>query len=175
MSFSYSSFNLSVLVRRLQLNLVVEPLHSWEPRFQLPFLWAPYIVFQGLFRLPNWPTRQFFTTGGNGMYRGCIAFAVCSNWRATMDIMLPSPGLEEPPSGQSHNLLKKYKKIIRLLRLRNHRQQQGRPSLLSAQTAPCSGCLVAALLWRENYSCVGKMKGKVELQLKTNKLTWNAT
>ena len=38
------------------------------------------------------------------MYRGCIAFAVYSNSQATMDIMLPSPGLEEPPSGQSNIL-----------------------------------------------------------------------
>ena len=41
------------------------------------------------------------------MYRDCIAFAVYSNSQATMDIMLPSPGLEEPKSGQSHNLLNK--------------------------------------------------------------------
>ena len=41
------------------------------------------------------------------MYRYCIAFAVYSNPRATMDIMLPSPMLEEPFSGQSHNLLNK--------------------------------------------------------------------
>ena len=39
------------------------------------------------------------------MYRDCIAFAVYSNSQAIMDIMLPSPELEEPPSGQSHNLL----------------------------------------------------------------------
>ena len=41
----------------------------------------------------------------NGMYRSFIAFAVYSNSQATMDIMLPIPGLDKPLSGQSHNLL----------------------------------------------------------------------
>ena len=41
------------------------------------------------------------------MYWDCIAFAVYTNSQATMNIMLPSPGLEEPPSGQAHNILNK--------------------------------------------------------------------
>ena len=41
------------------------------------------------------------------MNRHCIAFAVYSNSRATMGIMLQSSGLEEPPSGQSYNLINK--------------------------------------------------------------------
>ena len=45
------------------------------------------------------------------MYRGCIAFAIYSNSQTTMDIMLPSPGLEEPSSVQSHELPNRVKKI----------------------------------------------------------------
>ena len=47
-------------------------------------------------------------TYGNVMHRDCIAFVVYPNSQATMDIMLPSPGLEEPSLGQSHNLLNIY-------------------------------------------------------------------
>ena len=35
------------------------------------------------------------------MHRDCITPAIYSDWRATMDT---GPGLEEPPSGKSHNL-----------------------------------------------------------------------
>ena len=40
---------------------------AWDPRFLLPFLWAPCIILQCLFRLSNQPIRQFCTAGGNGM------------------------------------------------------------------------------------------------------------
>ena len=53
--------------------------------YLLPFLWAYYIIIQGLFRLPNYPIRQFCTAGGNGMYRDCIALAIFSDWWATME------------------------------------------------------------------------------------------
>ena len=75
---------------------------AWDPRILLPFLWAPYIIFPGLFRLHKQPIWQFCTTGSNGRYKDCIAFAVFCNSQATMVIT----GLEEPPSGHSHNLLK---------------------------------------------------------------------
>ena len=64
------------------------------------------------YRIPNWPYMWFSITGGNGRYRDYIIFAVYSNSLATMDIMLPSPGLEKPSSGLSHNLLNKYLKKI---------------------------------------------------------------
>ena len=43
---------------------------------------------------------------GNGRYRDCIAFAVSSDSHATIDIMLPIPGLEEPSLlSNPHNLV----------------------------------------------------------------------
>ena len=61
---------------------------AWEPRFLLPFFWVPLLSY----RLPNWPVIM-----------GGTEIALLS--QATMDIMLPRPGLEEPSSGQSHNML----------------------------------------------------------------------
>ena len=40
MSFSYSSFNLSVLMRRVQRNLVVDPLHGIPVSYRLFQWWA---------------------------------------------------------------------------------------------------------------------------------------
>ena len=83
--FSYSSYNPSVLL--------------------LPFLQASYIIFQGLFRLPNWPVRQFCATGGNGMYRYCIALAIYSDSLVTMGTA-SGPGVRGTSFRVSHNQLK---------------------------------------------------------------------
>ena len=58
---------------------------AWDPRFLLPFLWAPYIIFQGYIRLPNYPIWQFCTAGGNEMYRDRIVLAIYCDWWATID------------------------------------------------------------------------------------------
>ena len=100
MFFSYSSFNLSVLMRRVQRNLVVDPLHGIPVSYCLSC--GPLILFSKVSS-----ASLISQSGSNGMYRDYIAFAVYSNSQATMDIMLPSPRLEEPSTGQSHNLLNK--------------------------------------------------------------------
>ena len=105
MSFSYTFFQSFCSYAEVTMKFGSWPF-AWDPRILLSFLWSAYIIFQGLFRPANLPIWQFCTTGGNGMYRDCIAFVVYSNSQATMNIMLPSPGLEELLSGQSHNILK---------------------------------------------------------------------
>ena len=99
-SFSYFFINLSVL---MQGNSLVDSLHGIPVSYC--FSYGTSYYFPRSLRLPNWPTRKFCTTGDNGKYRDCIAFAVYCNSQATMDIMFLSPRLKEPSSGQSRNLL----------------------------------------------------------------------
>ena len=92
MSFCCFSFDLFVLARRVQWSLVVDPLHG------IAFLMSPSYYFPLFFRLPNLPTQYFCTTASNES----IALVAYRPQRTP----LPGQGLEELPSGQSHNLLK---------------------------------------------------------------------
>ena len=70
-----------------------------ESSFPIAFLMGPYIIS----KVPSVSLiSQSCTFGGNGMYRDYIAPAIYRNSWAP----LPSPGLEEHPSGESRNLLK---------------------------------------------------------------------
>ena len=112
---------------------------AWDPHFLLSFIWAPYIIFQGLFRLHNLPIRQFCTTGGNKIYRDCIAHAICSDSWATMDTA-SGPGVR----GTSFRAIPQFIKIIHRILQRNPTIYQSQaimyimlPSLESEE--PCSG------------------------------------
>ena len=78
---------------------------NWRVSFINGFIQFINIILQ-LRHLLDQKNLPFFP-GCNWVYKDCIAFAAYSNSQATMDIMLPSLRLEEPPSGQSHNVLNK--------------------------------------------------------------------
>ena len=84
MYFSYSSFNLSILVRMVQLNLAVDLLHGIS---------CPIAFLIGtLYFIPIYPICQFCTTGGNEMCRDCIAPATIQTRRQQWTL-LPSFGV----------------------------------------------------------------------------------
>ena len=64
---------------------------AWDARFLMPFLWAPFIIIK-------LPTRYFYTTSGNGMYRNCVALAVYSNSQATINGHCASELLQSNPT-----------------------------------------------------------------------------
>ena len=66
--------------------MVVDPLHEIPVSYCLSRGALYYMVSSASL------INQSGTTGGNRMYRDCIAFAVYSSSQATMDIMLPSQG-----------------------------------------------------------------------------------
>ena len=77
---------------------------AWNIRFLMPFLWAPLIIFQCLIASLIGQSCSFALLAAIGGTRIALLSKVTLTdvlqWS-----MLPSPGLEEPSSGQSHNLL----------------------------------------------------------------------
>ena len=109
MSFSYSSFNLFVLMRRVQWNAVVDPLHGIPVSYCLSC--GLLILFSKVSSASLVSQSGSFALQvvmGCTAYRDCIAPAIYSDsWPHGLQWKpLLSPVREEPPSGQSQNLLK---------------------------------------------------------------------
>ena len=104
MSFFCSSFNLSVLVRRVQWNLAVNPLHGIAVPYCLSY--RPLILFS------NVSSASLISQSGSFALPaviGCTEIALLSRSTLTYGpqwIPLSGMMLEEPPTGQSHDLLK---------------------------------------------------------------------
>ena len=104
MSFSYSSSNLSVLMRRVQWNLVVDPLHGIPVSYCLSY--GPLILFSKV------SSASLISQSGSfalPAVMGCTGIALLSRSTLTHGPQwtpIPGPRLEEPPSGQSQNQLK---------------------------------------------------------------------
>ena len=104
MSFSCSSFHLSVLRWRGYSEWSSWP-SAWDPRFLLPFLWVPLTIFQGLTAFLVGQPGSFALPAemGRGAEIALLSQSTLTH-RLHVTVFL-SPGLEEPSSGQSHNLL----------------------------------------------------------------------
>ena len=79
-------------------------LSEWDPRFLLTFLREPFTIFQGL------AASRIGQSGSCALnvVMGGTEIALLSQSTPTQRLqwtMLPSPGLEEPSSGISYNLL----------------------------------------------------------------------
>ena len=111
MSFFFSFFPSFCSHAEGTINEVVDPQHSWYPRFLLSFLWASLVIFQSLtdsiickfssFTLPAVMGGTWITL----ILQSTLIHRL--QWT-----MLRSPQLEEHSSGQSHNVLKYCYRVI---------------------------------------------------------------
>ena len=85
MSFSYSYFSVSVLMRKVQWYLVVDPLHEIPLSYCLSCVLL--ILFSRVFSasINSLTNPVVLHYRGDGLYRDCIAPAIYSDWWSTMD------------------------------------------------------------------------------------------
>ena len=104
MYFTYSSFNLSVLMRRIQWNLVVDPLHGIPVSYCLSY--GPLLLFSKVSSASLINQSYSFALPAVMV---CTGIALLPRFTLTGGPQwapLPGTGLEDLPLEQSHNLLK---------------------------------------------------------------------